>query len=143
MPIINRSALVTFTPKQMYDIVNDVDKYVEFLPWCGASEKIDDYGDSVKASVTIAKGPVHKKFITQNKLEKNKTIEVELVDGPFKYLKGSWSFDDIKGQACKISLNLEFEFTNGLVSIAIGPVFNQIANSMVDAFVERAKDIYV
>ncbi len=143
MPTINRSALVSFTPKQMFDIVNDVDNYVEFLPWCGASEEIDREGDSVKASVTIAKGPVHKKFITQNKLEINKVIEMELVDGPFKYLKGAWRFDDIKGQACKISLDLDFEFTNGLVSMALGPVFNQIANSMVDAFVERAKNIYV
>ena len=68
---------------------------------------------------------------------------MQLVDGPFKYLKGAWRFDDLKGQACKISLDLDFEFTNGLVSLALGPVFNQIANSMVDAFVERAKNIYV
>ena len=73
MPTINRSALVAFTPKQMFDIVNDVDNYVEFLPWCGASEEIDREGDSVKASVTIAKGPVHKTFVTQNKLEENKS----------------------------------------------------------------------
>ncbi len=143
MPTINRSALVPFSPEQMFEIVNDVDKYVEFLPWCGASEKLDVEGSSVKASVTIAKGPVNKTFITQNTLDINKEIEMELVDGPFKYLKGSWRFEDIKGQACKISLDLEFEFTNGLVSMAIGPIFNQIANSMVDAFVERAKNIYV
>ena len=143
MPTINRHALVPFTPEQMYKIVNDVDKYVEFLPWCGASEKLDEEGDSVKASVTIAKGPVNKKFITQNELEENKTIKMELVDGPFKYLRGHWLFDDIKGQACRISLELDFEFSNGLVSIALGPIFNQIANSMVDAFVERAKNIYV
>lgn len=143
MPTINRSALVSFTPEQMYEIVNDVDKYVDFLPWCGASEKLDEAGNEVKASVTIAKGLVNKKFITQNTLVVNEAIEMQLVDGPFKYLKGSWRFDDIKGEACKISLELDFQFTNGLVSLAIGPIFNQIANSMVDAFVERANTIYV
>ncbi len=142
MPTINRSALVPYSPEQMFAIVDDVDRYVEFLPWCGASKELSRVGDVVDAMVTISKGAVNKDFSTRNYLQKNKMIEMKLLDGPFKHLSGFWRFDDIKGQACKISLDLDFEFSSRLVSLAIGPIFNQIANTLVDAFVKRARELY-
>ncbi len=142
MPTINRSALVPYSPEQMFKVVDNVDRYVEFLPWCGASKELSREGDVVEAMVTISKGAVHKDFSTRNWLQKNKMIEMKLLDGPFKHLNGFWRFDDIQGQACKISLDLEFEFSNRLLGMAIGPVFNQIANTLVDAFVKRADELY-
>lgn len=142
MPSISRSALVPYTPEQMFKVVDDVDHYSEFLPWCGASEELDRKENSVKGSVTIVKGAVNKKFVTLNEFQRYSVIEMKLVEGPFKQLHGYWRFDDLNGEACKISLDLDFEFSNRLVSFAIGPIFNQIANTLVDAFVARAKDVY-
>lgn len=142
MPTINRSALVPYSPEQMFSIVDDIDRYVEFLPWCGASKELRRDGDVVDGTVTISKGAVNKAFTTRNLLQKNKMIEMKLLDGPFKHLNGFWRFEDIQGQACKISLDLDFEFSNRLVGMAIGPVFNQVANTLVDAFVSRAKELY-
>ncbi len=142
MTTINRSALVPYTSEQMFNIVDDIEHYFEFLPWCGASEELSRDDDKVDGSVTISKGAVNKTFITRNFLEQHKQIEMTLLDGPFSKLNGFWRFEDIKGEACKISLDLDFEFSNLLVSMAIGPIFNQIANTLVDSFVERAKTQY-
>lgn len=142
MPSISRSALVPYTPEQMFNIVDDVDHYSEFLPWCGESEELDRKENSVKGSVTIVKGAVNKKFVTLNEFQRYSVIEMKLVEGPFKQLHGYWRFDDLNGEACNISLDLDFEFSNRLVSFAIGSIFNQIANTLVDAFVARAKDVY-
>lgn len=142
MQIINRSALVPYTPEQMFKIVDDVEHYSDFLPWCGSSEELRREDGVVDGSVTINKGMINKEFSTRNHLKEYSLIEMKLIDGPFKHLNGFWRFDDIKGQACKISLELEFEFSNRLVSLAIGPIFNQIANTLVDSFVKRANDKY-
>ena len=85
---------------------------------------------------------MNKSFTTLNRLQKNKTIEMRLIDGPFKHLHGFWRFDELKPGACKVSLDLDFEFSNKLLSLAIGPIFNQVANTLVDSFVERAKHVY-
>ena len=142
MTQINRSALVPYTAEQMYQLVDDVLQYPNFLPWC--SEAVVHYRDSqrVKATVSIAKGPVNKSFTTQNIMTQPQSIEMQLVDGPFKRLHGFWRFDALDTHSCKVSLDLDFEFSNRLVSMAIGPVFNQVANTLVDSFVERARAIY-
>jgi ribosome-associated toxin RatA of RatAB toxin-antitoxin module len=126
----------------MYQLVDDVLQYPNFLPWC--SEAVVHYRDDqqVKATVTIAKGPVNKSFTTQNIMTKPQSIEMQLVDGPFKRLHGFWRFDALDAHSCKVSLDLDFEFSNMLVSMAIGSVFNQVANTLVDSFVERARAIY-
>lgn len=98
--------------------------------------------DEVKASIEIAKGAVNKQFTTLNRLQKNKTIEMRLVDGPFRHLHGFWRFDELKADACKVSLDLDFEFSNKILSMVVGPVFNQVANTLVDSFVERARKVY-
>ncbi|PWV60488.1 polyketide cyclase/dehydrase/lipid transport protein [Plasticicumulans acidivorans] len=90
----------------------------------------------------MAKGAINKSFSTCNRMQPNKMIEMRLVDGPFRRLEGFWRFESLGEGACKISLDLEFEFSNSLLKIAIGPIFNQIANSLVDAFCKRAVDLY-
>jgi len=142
MPNVNKSALVPYSAEQMYKLVENVDAYHTFLPWCSASEEIQRENDIIVGSVTIAKGGVNKKFSTRNLLQKNKMIEVSLIDGPFKHLHGFWRFDALKEDACKVSLDLEYEFSSKILGMVVGPVFNQVANAMVDSFVEEAKSSY-
>jgi len=142
MPCISKSALVTHSAAEMFALVDNVSLYKEFLPWCGGSEELSRNEDEVKASVTISHSGLNKTFTTLNRLQKNKMIEIKLVDGPFKHLHGFWRFDPLAEDACKISLELEYEFSNMLLGLAIGPVFSQIANSMVDSFCERAEVVY-
>lgn len=142
MPSINRSALVPYSAEQMFQLVDDITAYPEFLPWCGGAEEHKRDETQVQASVTIEKGAINKVFTTQNTLERPRLIKLTLVDGPFKKLHGFWRFDALSEQACKITLELEFEFSNRLVGMAVGPVFNQVANTFVDSFVERARSVY-
>jgi ribosome-associated toxin RatA of RatAB toxin-antitoxin module len=141
MPTINRSALVPHTTEEMFQLVDDVDRYVEFLPWCTESRVLERSEDEVVATILLSKGSLNKAFTTRNLLQKHKMIEMRLVDGPFKHLQGFWRFDSLNDNACKVSLDLDYEFSSKLVALAIGPVFNQIANTLVDAFVVRAKEL--
>ena len=142
MAQVNKSALVPFSAEQMYQLVDDVPSYKDFLPWCGGSEEVSREDGVVVASVTIAKGSVNKTFTTKNTSNDHQKIHLELVDGPFKELVGYWDFKELKENACKVTLHLDYEFSNRLLGMAVGPVFNQIANAMVDSFVERAKVVY-
>ncbi len=142
MPTINRSALVPYTPEQMFALVDDVLGYPDFLPWCQSSQVISRDEDEVVASLELAKGSVKKSFTTRNRLQAGKMIEMRLVDGPFKHLQGFWRFDALKENACKVSLDLEYEFSSKIVAMAVGPVFNQVANTLVDAFIERAREVH-
>ena len=143
MSHIKRSALVHYSPAEMYQLVNDVANYASFLPWCRSSEVKSESKTEMIASVEIAKGVLNKTFTTHNQLYKNHRIELQLVDGPFKKLSGYWQFDKLKtDNACKVSLELEFEFDNAMMSIAAKPIFTQIANSLVGSFCKRAVDVY-
>ena len=143
MPLISRQSLVMYSPAEMYDLVNDIKAYPEFLPWCRSSRVISATEDVIEASVEISKGSLNKSFATRNLLQKNKMIEMKLLEGPFKHLEGFWRFNTLKDpSACKITLDLEFEFNSKLVALAVGPVFSKIANTMVDSFCKRAVDVY-
>ena len=142
MPNISRSALVPYSCEQMYQLVDDITSYKDFLPWCGASVEYKRDNEMVEATVTIAKGSINKAFSTRNILQTNEVIEMQLLDGPFKKLHGFWRFEALSETDCKIYLDLDFEFSNMLVGLAIGPIFNQVANTLVDSFVERAKAKY-
>lgn len=142
MSQVNKSALVPYSAEQMYKLVDDVNSYQNFLPWCGSSEEISREGNVVVGSVTIAKGSVDKSFTTKNILSEYEQIEMTLVDGPFKKLHGFWTFKELKPGACKVSLDLEYEFSSKILSMVVGPVFNQVANTMVDSFVKQAKVVY-
>jgi len=143
MPLISRQALVLYSPAEMFDLVNDVAAYPEFLPWCKSSQVLSSTDDVIEASVEISKGSLNKSFATRNLLQKNKMIEMKLLEGPFKHLEGFWRFNPLKDPtACKVTLDLEFEFESKLVGLAVGPVFSKIANTLVDSFSKRAVDVY-
>ncbi len=143
MPLISRQSLVMYSPAEMYNLVNDINAYPEFLPWCKSSHIISQTEDMIEASVEIAKGSLNKSFTTRNLLQANKMIEMKLLEGPFKHLEGYWRFKPLKDpSACKITLDLEFEFNNKLVALAVGPIFSKIANTMVDSFCKRAVEVY-
>ncbi len=142
MPHVNKNALVPFSASEMYKLVADIDAYQDFLPWCGDSEVLSREDNVVVGSVTISKGGVNKSFTTENTQYENSLIELKLVDGPFKKLEGFWRFDELKEGACKVSLELEYEFASKILGLVIGPVFNQVANTMVDSFVKQARVAY-
>jgi ribosome-associated toxin RatA of RatAB toxin-antitoxin module len=142
MPQVNRSALVMYSAEQMYQLVNDVKAYPEFLPGCVNSEIIQQGPLTMVAEVGVAKAGIRNKFVTENTLSENQSIHMNLVDGPFKSLSGVWQFIPLDEQACKVALDLNFEFSNKLIAAAFGRVFNELAGNMVQAFVDRAKQVY-
>lgn len=142
MKKIARTALLPYSAAQMYAIVNDVRAYPEFLPWCGAAEVISETGLEMVASVTIAKAGIQQTFKTRNHLVAGERIEMHLLEGPFKALKGEWEFKVLDVDACKIKFEVEFEVSSGLLNAAIGPIFEHIASTLVDSFCSRAKQIY-
>ncbi len=142
MTCISKTALIPYSAEKMYALVADVDNYQYFLPWCSGSKILSQTDDEVKGQVDIQHMGLNKTFTTLNRMQKNKMIEMRLIDGPFKRLQGFWRFDALDENGCKISLDLEFEFSNKVMSMAFGPIFSQIANSMVDAFCQRAVEVY-
>jgi ribosome-associated toxin RatA of RatAB toxin-antitoxin module len=127
----------------MYDLVNDVGAYAEFLPWCKSSKVIEQSEQTMIASIEMSRGVLNSTFTTKNNLQPGSMIELSLVDGPFRKLSGSWRFETLKSEnACKIILELDFEFDSKLMSIAAKPVFTQIANSLVESFSKRAVEVY-
>lgn len=142
MPSINRSALVPFSAAKMFDLVNAVDTYPQFLPGCADAKVLDQSAEKMVASLLISKAGVRQWFTTKNQLTPTKEIAMQLQDGPFSTLTGGWRFFELSEDACKIELNLDFEFSSKLAEMAFGKVFNGIANNMVKAFTDRAKVIY-
>lgn len=142
MPRITRSAMVPYSAKQMYDLVNDVTSYPAFLPGCSNATLLSHTEDKMRASIEVSKIGISKTFITENSLTEGESININLVDGPFTELQGAWNFIILDEEACKIEFNLEFEFQNLMVKIAFGKIFNELVNNMVDAFTKRAKQVY-
>ena len=141
MTQVKKTRIVSYTPAEMFNLVNAVEYYPEFLPYCAQSQIHHRDEDEVQATLIITAAGMNKSFTTHNRLQANKMIEIRLIDGPFKHLEGFWRFDEVP-EGCQISFDLEFEFSGSLTSMLLGPVFEQIANKMVDAFCERAKAIY-
>ncbi|MBA2648917.1 MAG: type II toxin-antitoxin system RatA family toxin [Legionella sp.] len=141
MTIVKKARIVTFSCEQMYALVNDVAKYSEFLPHCLASEVTHRDDDELQATLLIGAVGMTKSFTTRNRVQPNKMIEIRLVDGPFSHLEGFWRFDSVD-EGCKISFDLEFEFAGRMLSMLIGPIFDQITDKMVDSFCDRAEVIY-
>lgn len=142
MKKIEKSALVTYTPEQMYLLVDDIDAYATFLPWCSKSQVVERTADFVEGELAISYSSLNKSFITRNVTTPHSQIEMQLVEGPFKHLRGLWVFTPLGNAGCKIQLNMEFEFASKILDMTIGPVFGKLANSLVDAFTERASKIY-
>ena len=142
MKQVSRSALVAFSAEQMFNLVNDVAKYPEFLPGCSGSQVIEASPDKMVASVDVSKAGISKTFTTSNLLNSGESILMELVDGPFKSLKGGWYFTPLDESACKVELKLEFEFSSKMIEMAFGKIFNELTGNMVSAFTKRAKQVY-
>lgn len=142
MTVIQKSALVKFSAQQMFDLVNDIEAYPKFLPWCSGSRIIKREDDIVEAELVISKGGFKKSFSTRNKAEQGRRMTISLLNGPFSSLEGTWDFIPLREDASKISLDLEFEMSGKLASLAFGAVFNQICNTMVSSFTSRAKEVY-
>lgn len=142
MSSISKSALVPYSAEKMFALVSDIESYPQFLPWCGATHIISQEQDVVVASIDIAYKGVQKSFTTRNLMQRGKFMEMHLVDGPFKRLQGYWRFESLGSDACKVSLDLDFEFSNRLVGLALGPIFEQIANTLVESFQQRASQCY-
>ncbi|BAJ01326.1 SRPBCC family protein [Shewanella violacea] len=142
MPKISRSVLVRFSAMQMYEIVNDVESYKEFLPGCVGGKVLEFDGETMLASVDVSKAGISKTFTTRNQVIPGKSIQLSLENGPFKHLLGEWRFTELTEDACKIDFELNFEFSNSIVELAFGKVFKDLMSSMVTAFTGRAKVIY-
>jgi len=140
--VVQKSALVKFSAQQMFDLVDDIESYPQFLPWCSGSKVLRREGDIVEGQIDIAKAGFHKSFVTRNRLDQGGKIYMSLLEGPFKSLEGVWNFLPLREDASKISLDLEFEIASAFASLAFGPVFNQICNTMVSSFTQRAKVVY-
>jgi len=142
MAQVDRSALVLHTAEQMFDLINDVERYPEFLPWCAKAEVVSRSDDALVATLYLAKAGLKYSFTTRNQLKRPVQMTLELVEGPFSSLVGVWDFKVLSDEACKVSLNLQFEFSGKIAAMAMGKVFNQVATTLVDAFVSRADEIY-
>ncbi|WP_166569984.1 type II toxin-antitoxin system RatA family toxin [Pseudomonas sp. R5(2019)] len=139
---IQRSALLPYPARALYDLVNDVARYPEFLPWCSTATVLEASKEQMRASLKVAKGGVSQQFVTRNTLVPGQSIEMNLEEGPFNQLHGLWTFKPLGEKACKISLDLSFDYAGPLVRATLGPLFNQAANTLVDAFCQRAKQLH-
>ena len=142
MANIKHSTVVPYSAEQMYALVNDVERYPEFIPWCIESEVIDPTENELKARLCFSGHGFTKFFTTRNRLEKNKSININLVDGPFKQLEGGWYFEDLGSGRSRISVDMSFEFSNRMVAMLIGPLFQTAADSLIEAFKQRADQVY-
>ncbi|MCG6870865.1 MAG: type II toxin-antitoxin system RatA family toxin [Gammaproteobacteria bacterium] len=140
MPSVHRSAWVAYPAREMFALVADIPAYPEFLPWC-AGGRVQAAGDALEACVDIRYGSVNKSFTTRNRHQDQRAIHMELVEGPFRFLHGQWRFEP-EGEGSRISLDLEYEFSSRVAGLLIGPVFNGIAEKLVEAFVARADELH-
>ena len=139
---ITKSALVPYSAEQMFRLVDDIEHYHEFLPWCKNSHVIERKSATVEARLDISLSGISKSFTTINTLTQGETIVMELVEGPFKFLKGAWLFETLGEEGSKVSLDLSFEFSSKIMGMTFGPAFSKIASTLVDAFIQRAKQEY-
>ncbi|WNK19851.1 type II toxin-antitoxin system RatA family toxin [Halomonas piscis] len=142
MPTVNRSALVRHTPQQMFELVNDFEQYPQFLPGCRRARLLERDETHLVGEMTLGRAGVEQTITTRNDLYTPERIEMSLVKGPFKRLKGRWLFTPVDDTTCRVSLEMEFEFANRLLSMAFGKLFEQIAVQLVDSFTRRADELY-
>jgi ribosome-associated toxin RatA of RatAB toxin-antitoxin module len=147
MKHVRKSVLLWYSPREMYELVTAVDTYPEFLPWCASSQVVQEHEDGVTARIQLAYKGVHHAFTTRNQHVRDEAVTVTLVDGPFSSLDGTWLFHKLgrpgfDDQACKIEFDLRYAFASVALETVVSPVFDRIADSFVDAFVQRAEAVY-
>jgi ribosome-associated toxin RatA of RatAB toxin-antitoxin module len=142
MQVVERSAIVTFTPPQMFALVNDVARYPEFLPWCVGAHVEDVAAGERIAALKVARGVLQTEFTTRNTLVQDAQIHMQLLHGPFRDLIGDWRFEAIGSRGSRVHFRVEFEFKNRLTATAFNAVFEALCGTIIDAFVLRAQSIY-
>lgn len=142
MSEVNKSVLIGYSAQQMFALVDAVESYPEFLPWCGGAQV--GYRDEHKtlATIRIDYRGIKQTFTTENLKEPPRAMHMKLVEGPFHMLDGSWRFTELSGRGCKIEFRLHYEFSSKLLEKLVGPVFSHIAGTIVDGFIHRAEKVY-
>lgn len=142
MARVSRSALVPFSSEQMFDLINDIEAYPEFMTGCTAAKILKTEKDSVEARLTLGVSGIEQSFVTRNELLPPTEMKMHLVDGPFTSFEGVWCFEALGDQGCKVSFDLEFTFKNPLLSMTMGSMLEKIASQQVEALCERANKVY-
>lgn len=143
MAIINKSLLVPYSAQQMYDLINAIEAYPEFLPWCKSAVVHSRAETELSATIGLSKGPLNYSITTVNTMRPHSEINMSYAAGPFKHCAGSWKFiDQNNAQQCQVLFNFAYEFTNIFVGLTIEPIFYPITNTLVDAFYQRAIAVY-
>ena len=140
--VVTKSVLVGYSAEQMFALVDAVEAYPQFLPWCSGTDVLDRDETRMRATIHVNYHGAKQSFTTENTKEPPRSLKVTLVQGPFRILDGEWRFFALNESACKIDFRLHYEFASKLLERLVGPVFGYIANTMVDAFVKRADKIY-
>jgi ribosome-associated toxin RatA of RatAB toxin-antitoxin module len=136
---MKRLALVAETPARMYALINDIERYPEFVPGCVGARIVQLREHEVVATLTIKRGPLKTEFTTRNLLETDRRVLMQLVNGPFRVLEGLWTLTPLGDLGCRVELEMRFEFTNRVTGALFEPLFEDTAASLVDAFVQRAR----
>ena len=139
---VKKSVLVPYSASRMFDLVDRVEDYPRFLPWCAGARVLESHPGGKTAKLDIDYHGVRASFTTQNDNTPPTLIVVRLKDGPFRTLHGEWRFRELRADACKVEFDLTYEFSTGLLDRVIGPVFTHIATTFIDAFVRRAESVY-
>jgi len=145
MKTVSKSVLIWYSPQEMYVLVTGVEHYSKFLPWCDHARVLTSEDNGMTAEIGIAFSGIHQKFTTHNTHVADRQVRMKLLNGPFSMLDGEWNFlpiGDGTQRACKVELTLNYGFENATLGKLVGPVFDKIASSMVDAFVKRAEQVY-
>lgn len=139
---VRRSALVQHSASDMFSLVDDIESYPEFLPWCKSAVVHSRDGNVTEATLELQRGELSKQFRTRNEASGSDSIEMSLLDGPFRHLHGRWTFTQLGDAGSKVKLQLDFEFSSSMIDLLFGPFFEDTCNSLVDAFTQRADDVY-
>ena len=145
MKSVHKSVLIWYSAQEMFDLVVDVERYPDFLPWCSHGKVLTRDEHGMSAEVGIAFKGVKQSFTTRNEHVPGREVRLHLINGPFSYLEGVWTFTPVGGEgqrACRIDLKMRYGFANKVLASLVGPVFDKIASSFVDAFVKRAEQVY-
>jgi ribosome-associated toxin RatA of RatAB toxin-antitoxin module len=139
---VRRSVLVAASPQRMFELINDIERYPEFVPGCSAAQVLERGADSLRARLTVGSGPLRTSFVTRNRLEAPHAIDMELDEGPLRSLSGKWRLTPVMAgdvEGCRVDLDLAFQVKGGLTGMALGPAIERMAGSLVDAFMERVR----
>jgi ribosome-associated toxin RatA of RatAB toxin-antitoxin module len=139
---IHETSVMPYSSEQMYQLVNDVERYPEFLPWCHLTKILEKMPSGIIASIEVAGKGIHKSFTTRNTMDPYKFIKMELIEGPFKEFTAAWHFEALENSTCKVSLDMKFEFSSKIMAMLLSKFLNRALEHMIEAFSKRAQELY-